>query len=220
MADENVKKPAEEEEDSGAPEWMVSFCDCMTLLLTFFVLLLSFASFDKETLPIIGQSFARALPTIGLSSKNKQDSMFKRQESNDKNKQVDGTETRTDSTSQTSNFMKEKKPLDFRNLKVFTVESESFFWGNASAISQEGRDILDALAEFLNHQKGRIVISENGPEPNAQTGLPRCMAIMNYLTHNHNIKKDRFNLTAATTMKTPPTERMVEITLLDRSVYE
>ena len=40
------KKEIVEDEEPGAPEWMVTFSDCMTLLLTFFVLLLSFSSFS------------------------------------------------------------------------------------------------------------------------------------------------------------------------------
>ena len=43
------KKQPEPEQQAGAPEWMVTFSDCMTLLLTFFVLLLSFSSFDDES---------------------------------------------------------------------------------------------------------------------------------------------------------------------------
>ncbi|MHC4104970.1 MAG: flagellar motor protein MotB, partial [Planctomycetota bacterium] len=43
------KKQVVEDEAPGAPEWMVTFSDCMTLLLTFFVLLLSFSSFDDKT---------------------------------------------------------------------------------------------------------------------------------------------------------------------------
>ena len=42
------KKPPPQDEEQGAPEWMVTFSDCMTLLLTFFVLLLSFSSFDDK----------------------------------------------------------------------------------------------------------------------------------------------------------------------------
>ena len=42
------KKQPEPEQQAGAPEWMVTFSDCMTLLLTFFVLLLSFSSFDDK----------------------------------------------------------------------------------------------------------------------------------------------------------------------------
>ena len=42
------RKQPEPEQEAGAPEWMVTFSDCMTLLLTFFVLLLSFSSFDEN----------------------------------------------------------------------------------------------------------------------------------------------------------------------------
>lgn len=37
-----------EEQEAGAPAWMVTFADLMTLLLTFFVLLLSFANMDTQ----------------------------------------------------------------------------------------------------------------------------------------------------------------------------
>ena len=43
-----ANKQVESDEAPGAPEWMVTFSDCMTLLLTFFVLLLSFSSFDDD----------------------------------------------------------------------------------------------------------------------------------------------------------------------------
>ena len=36
----------EEEVEEGAPAWMATFADMMSLLLTFFVLLLSFANMD------------------------------------------------------------------------------------------------------------------------------------------------------------------------------
>ncbi len=42
------RKQQEPDEAPGAPEWMVTFSDFMTLLLTFFVLLLSFSSFDDR----------------------------------------------------------------------------------------------------------------------------------------------------------------------------
>lgn len=44
------RKPVPEaaDGDGGAPEWMVTFADMMTLLLCFFVLLLSFANMDIE----------------------------------------------------------------------------------------------------------------------------------------------------------------------------
>jgi chemotaxis protein MotB len=210
----------EEDEPVGAPEWMVTFSDCMTLLLTFFVLLLSFSSFDKETLPALGKSLAKALPSIGLSGKGKNDSMNKKQPSNKEIRQNDGTEVPPNAVTQTTNFMKEKKPLDFRNLKVFTIESKGFFWGQGYTLSEEGRKILNILALYLQRRTGRIVISENGPDEKVSLGLQRSIAVMDYLTKKHDIKKARFNISCATTMRQPPDERQLEITLLDRSIYE
>lgn len=37
-------------EDPGAPAWMMTFGDCMSLLLTFFVMLISFTNFDDAEL--------------------------------------------------------------------------------------------------------------------------------------------------------------------------
>jgi len=216
----NKKISIQEEEPGGAPEWMVTFSDCMTLLLTFFVLLLSFSSFDKETLPELGQSFAKALPSIGLSGKNKQNSMHERRPSNQEVKQIKGAEVPSNAVEETINFMKEKKPLDFQNLKVFTVESKDFFWGRGYALSMDGRKVLNTLANYLNHRTGRIVISENGPDGKTSLGLQRSIAVMDYLTKKHTIDKARFNISCATTMRQPPRKRQLEITLLDRSIYE
>ncbi len=209
-----------EEDPGGAPEWMVTFSDCMTLLLTFFVLLLSFSSFDKETLPTLGQSLAKALPSIGLSGKDKQESMYEKQPSSQEVKQTEGTEVPSNAVEQTTNFMKEKKPLDFRNLKVFTIESKDFFWGRGYALSNDGREVLNSLANYFKHRTGRIVISENGPDGKTSLGLHRSIAVMDYLTQQHALDKTRFNISCATTMRQPPRQRQVEITLLDRSIYE
>ena len=214
------KKEIQSEEVGGAPEWMVTFSDCMTLLLTFFVLLLSFASFDDETFPALADSFAQAMPSVGLSSHSNQESFQEKQASNDQVKQSKGTETRTAVNALTSNYMREKKPLDFRNLKVFTVPSNQFFWGRGTAISQSGREVLDALAEFLKSTPGRVVISENGPDGQTGLGLSRCMAVMEYFTRQQGIPSSRFNISSSTTMRSQPSKRQLEITLLERSIYE
>jgi len=213
-------KKKEDETPDGAPEWMMTFCDCMTLLLTFFVLLISFATFEKNTLPQLGQSFARALPAIGLMSKEKVEALHKKHQTNDESRQPDGTETRTLSQSQTSNYMREKKPLDFRNLKVFTIPSDKFFWGRGAAISEDGRNVLDTLAVFLKAQADRVVISENGPDGNRTLGMARAMAVMNYLVDRQQVDPARLNISVSTTQRQAPTARQLEITLLDRSIYE
>ena len=61
------KKQAVPDEVPGAPEWMVTFSDCMTLLLTFFVLLLSFSSFDENFFERLRVSFAKELHSVHMS---------------------------------------------------------------------------------------------------------------------------------------------------------
>ena len=59
-----VNKQVEQDEEPGAPEWMVTFSNCMTLLLTFFVLLLSFSSFDERIFKKLQMIFQAELPKV------------------------------------------------------------------------------------------------------------------------------------------------------------
>lgn len=57
-----------EEPEAGAPLWMATFSDMVTLLLTFFVLLLSMASFEEPTkVSAVIQSIRTAFGSTGLS---------------------------------------------------------------------------------------------------------------------------------------------------------
>ena len=47
-------------EDKGAPKWVVTFGDLMSLLLCFFVLLLSFSEMDRKKYKIVAGSLAQA----------------------------------------------------------------------------------------------------------------------------------------------------------------
>lgn len=214
-----AKKTVEEDGGGEVPAWMLTFSDCMTLLLTFFVLLMSFASFDKNTIPELGKAFARAFPGVGLFGGSVEKSMMEKNQSPNVQIQKEGSETRTLAEAMSSNFMKEKKPLDFRNLKVFTMESEKVFWGKGVALTQAGQDTLKALEKFLLNTPGRVVISETGPDNNQSIGLERAMMVMDYLEAG-GIHKNRMSISASPTTTESITVRQLEITLLERSVYE
>jgi len=53
-----------EEEEGGAPGWMVTFGDMMSLLLTFFVMLTSFAYFDERRFIEVSGSLKKALGVL------------------------------------------------------------------------------------------------------------------------------------------------------------
>lgn len=53
-----------EKRKAGAPEWMNTYGDMVTLLLTFFVLLFAFSNVDKEKFAALVESFSGNPPTV------------------------------------------------------------------------------------------------------------------------------------------------------------
>lgn len=230
-----VKKQAEpEEQPAGAPEWMVTFSDCMTLLLTFFVLLLSFSSFDDRVFRQLKAIFADALPAVAPEAKKDRDSFLSTQQIQITPELDEGSEKPTLDKGFVDRTKDETEPADFNRRKVFLIESDRIFWGKGIAISSEGRNIMSIMASFLKEVPSRIVISENAPgndELNEQLGLRRSWAVLNYFTTEQNLDKKRFSISAASTLvpqqsgESPNAigaeepERMLEIILLERSIY-
>lgn len=228
------KKQSEPDEAPGAPEWMVTFSDCMTLLLTFFVLLLSFSSFDDNVFMRLKVIFAKSFTSVSLSAEKNRDAFlppteFRHTEDLDK-----GSEKPTLTRGATDNLKQETEPADFHNRKVFLVPSGRIFWGKGTAISRQGHGILSVMASFLKEVPNRVVIAENarGSDKNSkQSGLPRAWAVMEYLTATQGLDKKQFSISAASTvtqeiLKTDEStssgaqeERMLEIVLLERSIY-
>jgi len=227
-------KQAESDEAQGAPEWMVTFSDCMTLLLTFFVLLLSFSSFDDKVFRKLKASFLKALPGASQPEEKNRDAVLPTEQIEMTPELIEGSEKATLLKGLEDN-LKEDTPTDFRRWKVFSISSERIFWGKGTLISAEGRRIMTTMASFLEEVPSRIVVSENRPESEEdaeQLGLPRSWAVIEYLTTEHNLDKKRFSISAASTLAphqlslgsrligAGKPERTVEIVLLERSIYD
>ncbi|MCD4831079.1 MAG: hypothetical protein K8R02_04625 [Anaerohalosphaeraceae bacterium] len=220
------KKTPEPEQPAGAPEWMVTFSDCMTLLLTFFVLLLSFSSFDDQSTMrdlrrILGQK--ACIEAENVSSK---DSMAQTKPIKYLDELDEGSEKPTLVKGKNVNLREEIFSREFDQRKVFLVDSEKIFWGKGSIISQDGRKSLTDMAALLAVRPSRIVISENGRNnETAKVGLERACAVISYLAEKHGLDKNRFSVSAATTVGDlqdnmgKETDRLLEIILLERSIY-
>ena len=238
------KKQLEPDEPPGAPEWLVTFSDCMTLLLTFFVLLLSFSSFDPEVFEKLETIFSGALPSLALAEMPSKDAFLLRRQI-DSSRNVDqGSENPTSEIGKEDGLKEETTPLDFRGHKVFVVSSEEVFWGRGTTVSRQGHEVLSAVGAFLRYMPGRVVVSENGPgdASNKHFGLPRAWAVVEYLA-NQGMDEKRFSISASTTLpqllapasgRGTPAERRgltaggphenggtrrLEIVLLERSIY-
>jgi chemotaxis protein MotB len=223
----------EPEEEAGAPEWMVTFSDCMTLLLTFFVLLLSFSSFDDKIFRKLKVIYSTALPSISLFHRTEKEAILPSTLYMHTEELEKGSEKPTLEQAKEEGLMKKTELDDIEKYRVFWVPSETIFWGNGTAITQEGHKIISTLASFLRKEQGQIVISENGPlhdESSKYVGLPRAWEVMVYFTTKQNLDKKRFNISGTSTLAQDDSQReeffslqsqkrILEIVLLERSLY-
>jgi hypothetical protein len=231
-----TKKQPEPDEAPGAPEWMLTFSDCMTLLLTFFVLLITFSMPGDSEVKGMREAAARFLPGFDWANKMYRDSMSKYFDFYPAEGVEAGSERPTLQKGTKSGLKETKGPSDFDIAKVFSIPSGNIFYGRGSAISSSGRDIMATMAAFLGKVPNRVVICEYGPKGNKDSeemGLQRGWAVMEYLTTKHNLSKKRFSISCSAASTTyeesfesgklnhPETEveRTLEIVVLDRSSY-
>ncbi len=213
------------EQEPGAPEWMVTFSDCMTLLLTFFVLLLSFSSFDDKVHRQLQETMFTDLPNIYAQVKRQRDALIQDEQINPTKELLKGSETETLVRGPQGNMKQTSKVKSFRDRKVFLISSERIFWGKGTKLSPEGHDILATLAKFLGRVPGRIVISENAPNSRIASktlGLERSWAVMEDMVHKQAFDEKRLSITANSTIPTENEdggdERRLEIIILERSI--
>jgi len=221
------RKQRQDEAGPSAPIWMVTFSDCMNLLLTFFVLLVTFSSFDTNVLTNLGSVFRRILPGIsftpGVGEMDKS-AFLPTTQLVSVEAHAEGSEKPTLTGGPQDNLEQETEPADFRGRKVFLIDSEDIFWGKGTAISSDGKKMLATVALFLKEVPNRVVISEHTLDNQSgdQLGLQRAWAVTEYLTARCDLDKKRFSISAATTLANLEfsNERTLEIILLERSIYK
>lgn len=216
------EKNIEPENEPGAPEWMVTFSDCMTLLLTFFVLLLSFSSFDNRVFRRLKVIYSTGLTSIIPSRLSDRDALMYIPPIRHVSDLDQGSEKPTLEIKNEDGLLQTTPPFDFNRGIVFMLPSNRLFWGNGVAISTQGRHFIDTMAKFLSEVPHRIVICEHGPtndQISDSLGLQRSWAVMNYLTTKENLDKRRFSISSVSTISRENTGRTIEIVLLARNIY-
>ena len=225
-----LKKQPEAEEQAGAPEWMVTFSDCMTLLLTFFVLLLSFSSFDDKDFFIkMNTSFAQEFSFNKDKIREKESLTLMPRPSEDLRW---GSEKPTNDEGMKDWFKRQTQPADFLRLNTFLISSDEVFWGKGAVISRNGQQVLTNLALFVKALPDyMVIVSESGPQDTYETdaiGCHRAWAVFEYLTDQEGIGAEQLSISAGGTavqelhsnnQRRPNAaagKRMLEIVLLKR----
>jgi flagellar motor protein MotB len=221
----HAHKQEEESHGEGSPLWMVSFSDCMTLLMSFFLVLATFsASGEKGSGGKGGEGVGAGKPSLVDGKKAGNAAVSKAQYPNQPKQ---GSETATAAavagTGSSGGRANPKDPESYAR-KVFLIPSEELFYGKSDVITSDGKQALKLIGQYVATVKARMVISESGPseQEGGSMGLPRAMSIMRFMVSECELSKDRMCVSVSGTAGggTPGSQRKAEIALLERSVYK
>jgi outer membrane protein OmpA-like peptidoglycan-associated protein len=221
MSHKHKQQPQEESGGEGAPLWIISFADMISLLMAFFVMLSTFSGFGPNETAQLRRAVKAALapnyyggwykfhPRAALGPQPLAAGQLEK-----------GSEKPTLEDSH-EGMLAETRPENFRARKIFLVESEKVFWAAGTTLSAHGRGFLDSMAAFAGQVPDRIVISETGPGDDPELGLLRAVTILKYLSRK-GVSKDRCSIAAKGMLPEQDlaSERMLEIALLDQSIYK
>jgi hypothetical protein len=215
----------EESHGEGSPLWMVSFSDCMTLLMSFFLVLATFsASGDKGSYNKGGTGAGIDKPSLA-AGKKADSAVVPKAHNSEQPKQ--GSETATAAALAgigSSGGRANPKDAQSYARKVFLIPSANLFYGKSDVITSDGKQALKLIGQYVATVKARMVISESGPveQGGGSMGLPRAMSIMRFLVSECALSKDRMCVSMSGTAGggVPGSQRKAEIALLERSVYK
>ncbi len=221
-----------EESSGGAPKWMVTFSDCMTLLLTFFVLLLTFSSFDDKAFRKMTTSLATAMPSISKMDTRERDAVVTMERIIYQPDRKKGSEMPTQDARKEGGMKEDVAFVAFDDKSVFLVQSDTMFLGRGAGLSPQGRTLLDDLDTVLGGAFNRVVISEHlQPTQSTQDalGYQRAWTLARYLSEKGQLSLDQFAIGTAPTLPwdNMPSKarelvgrRVVEISVLEPKVTQ
>jgi len=200
-------KPSQDN-GSPVPAWMTTFSDCMTLLLTFFVLLLSFSSFDVVKYSYL-KGALQCKPEMTLSSIFTKQSTPQNSYVPDKDTVVDWTKEGAElpDTLQSKEIKAPKTheqvlQIDaYSDKRTFYVPAKDMFLANGSVLSSHGRELLSRIGRFMKMLPCHMVAYHASPHGSGSAGKPakdvsRAYAIIRYVIDTTGLPRERFRIAA------------------------
>jgi len=241
------KKKKDEEGCGGAPQWMCTFSDMMSLLLCFFVLLFAMSTIEKVKFEQMINSIKGALGTIPeiyntswvepVSVQPQKVEPVQRNRTLQRAKEAIVEKARSRLVSD-----EESKEIVIEGVKEgirFTLTGRVLFASGMSTLSEEGKRNLRAVAETLNDfselhiqitgHTDNTTISESLFHNNWRLAQARAFSVLTFLRDECNVSEKRMSFQSCGPYRprfpndTPEQQalnRRVEITLMQGSKAE
>ncbi len=181
--------------------WLVTFSDCMTLLLCFFVLLLSFSSFDPQSLSRLeGVMDVRHFKAMS-DERDRVEDLEVPSPDNMVDQTQDGSDRIMDVDPKVIHYPK-KRPtiLDsdvYSARKTFYISSKRLFARGKTDLSSGGRSRLEKIAKLLELVPSHVIICESSssqPQAGTDMNLMRSMAVMEHLVSGSGLSGEHFSV--------------------------
>jgi chemotaxis protein MotB len=195
--------------DAGAPRWIVTFGDLMSLLLCFFVLLLSFSELDRQKYKQVAGSMEKA---FGVQRRTKVMEVPKGMKmiAKDFDQELIATRIKEDIgkeideiiTSQLSD-LKDQIEIDGSDEEIIIrLMGESTFDSGKAVIRPQMKPLLKKVAEMIRDNANDIIIAghtdnvpiRKGPyRTNLRLSTARASAVAEYIISHSNINPRRIS---------------------------
>jgi len=202
-----ARKRPEEEPKAGAPEWMATYSDMMTLLLCFFVLLFSFATLDVQKFKAIAQSMNGSLGVLDSGMTLSMDPLINSFPADTPTEEVEEFQKLYEEMNE---YVKENNleakitlKLDERGLLVRFMDDVLFDSGKAD-LTPGAKEIINKVAEIIRKNDKNVRIeghTDNVPintyrfPSNWELSTTRAVNVVKYLIEENGI--DSYRLSAS-----------------------
>jgi len=218
-----ARKDNSQPPEAGPPlnGWILSFSDCMTNLLCFFVLLVSFSSFDSSAQSKIQGAFtSMAYPAISGRKTDPTDAVVPPQQ-RPFDPTAEGAEKPTD---QPPEPVRKTKPQVVPDVKAFhdqvtiRVQAGKLFWGSGDLLTPAGRSSLKLIGSYMRLLPVRVVVRPRGRggPAGAESDMRRAWSVVSCISEESQVSRDRFCI--AGNAGNSSGEPVVEILLLRMEV--